>query len=64
MANCSISGRVTLVGNCFLGRGSTIRQGVRVGKNSILGMGSAVLCDIDQDIVAYGVPAKFKKNLL
>jgi UDP-3-O-[3-hydroxymyristoyl] glucosamine N-acyltransferase LpxD len=63
MANCSISGRVTLLENCFLGRGSSIKQGLRVGKNSVIGMGSAVLSHIDNDVVAYGVPAKVTKNL-
>jgi UDP-3-O-[3-hydroxymyristoyl] glucosamine N-acyltransferase LpxD len=64
MANCSISGRVTLMNNCFLGRGSSIKQGVKIGRNSILGMGSVIVSDIDKDIVAYGVPAKFKRTLL
>ena len=64
MANCSISGRVILMDNCFLGRSSAVRQGVKIGCNSVLGMGSIVVSDINENVVAYGVPAKVASSSL
>ena len=44
---------------CYVGTGSSIRNGVTVGKNSLIGMGSVVTKDIESDSVVYGAPAKF-----
>ncbi len=41
-----------------IGIGSTLREKVWIGRDSVIGAGSVVLDDIPDDTVAYGVPAK------
>jgi acetyltransferase-like isoleucine patch superfamily enzyme len=56
-------GPVTLKKNCRIGSHSIIMPGVTVGQNSIVGAFSFVNKDIPANAVAFGVPAKFAKNL-
>jgi acetyltransferase-like isoleucine patch superfamily enzyme len=42
--------------------GTLIRAGVRVGKNSVIGMGSLVVRDVPSNSVVFGVPAKGKRG--
>lgn len=57
----NISGN-TMINECVeIGTGSCIIQGKVINKNSIIGAGASVIRDIDEDIVAVGVPAKPKK---
>jgi sugar O-acyltransferase (sialic acid O-acetyltransferase NeuD family) len=52
-----------LVGNCsFLAINVILKQGVRIGSNSIIGMASVVYKDIPNDIIALGNPARPMKN--
>lgn len=48
--------------NTFAGAGSTIIQGIKIGANVIIGAGSTVVCNVDQDTVTYGTPAKVVKR--
>jgi hypothetical protein len=52
------SGKVVVEDNVFIGVGSIILKGVRIGKNSIIGAGSVVTHDIPQNSVAAGNPCK------
>ena len=56
-------GKVTLKKNCKIGSHSTVMPGVTVGVNSIIGAHSLVLCDIPDNVVAFGVPAKVVRKL-
>jgi acetyltransferase-like isoleucine patch superfamily enzyme len=56
-------GRVTLKKNCKIGSHSTILPNVTVGENSIIGAHSLVLCDIPDNVVAFGVPAKVIRGI-
>jgi sugar O-acyltransferase (sialic acid O-acetyltransferase NeuD family) len=55
---------VTLAGNlhveadCYLGQACTVRQFVRVGRNSLIGMGAVVVRDVPPDSVMAGNPAR------
>jgi UDP-3-O-[3-hydroxymyristoyl] glucosamine N-acyltransferase len=60
MANCDISGRVVIGEGCWIGQSSAIRQGVRIGDKSLVGMGSVVVKDVKAGVVVMGVPAKEK----
>jgi carbonic anhydrase/acetyltransferase-like protein (isoleucine patch superfamily) len=52
------SAPVIIENNVFIGAGSKIMKGVRIGCNSVIGAGSVVTKDIPQDSIAAGNPAK------
>lgn len=56
-------GTVVLKNNAKLGSHSTVLPGVTIGKNSIIGAHSLVTCDIPDNVIAFGVPAKVIRNL-
>ena len=56
-------GEVVLKRNCKIGAHSTIMPGVTVGENAVVGAMSFVNCDIPDNCVAVGVPAKIIKSI-
>ena len=54
---------VVLGDNCFIGAGTTILKGVRVGENAVVGACSLVTKDIPANVVACGNPCKIIKKL-
>lgn len=54
---------VVIEDNVFIGTGSIILKGVRVGKNSVIGAGSIVTKDIPENCIAAGNPAKVLSHL-
>ena len=56
-------GRVKLKKNCKIGSHSLVMPGVSIGENSIVGAMSFVNCDIPDNCVAVGVPAKVIKKI-
>ena len=46
----------------FIDIGSTIIQGIKIGKNVTIGAGSVVIKDIPDDVLAVGNPVKIEKN--
>ncbi|SHJ50129.1 acetyltransferase [Paramaledivibacter caminithermalis] len=59
----SLSGYVNVENGAFLGTGCNVRDGVKIGKWSIIGVGSAVVKDIPSYSLAYGVPAKIIRGI-
>ena len=55
-------GKVVLKENCRIGSHSVIMPGVTVGENTVVGAMSFVNCDIPNNCVAVGVPAKVIKS--
>ena len=51
-------GCIEIQDNVFVGAGSTILYGVRIGSNVIIGAGSLVNKDVPSNSVAVGVPAR------
>jgi len=49
---------VIIEDNVFIGFGSIILKGVRIGKNSVIGAGSVVIFDIPENTIAAGNPCK------
>ncbi len=58
-----IASNVTIGNYCFIGIGTTISNNITIGDNCIIGASSLILKSIEDDCLAYGVPAKsFKKK--
>lgn len=60
--NVAISGDVTVGDGTYLAVGVSVLQGMRIGSNSVVGMGSVVLRDIPDNVIAMGNPARPMKN--
>lgn len=56
------SKKVTIGSNVWIGMGTIILPGVNIGDNSIIGAGSIVTRDIDENVIAYGQPCKPKRS--
>lgn len=58
----TLSGNVK-IGECsWIGAGTCVKQGITIGKNCMIGMGSVVLKDIPDNVIAYGSPCRVIKN--
>lgn len=62
-AHSIVGGRVKIGKGAHIGLNSTIREDLKVGNYSILGMGSVLLSDMDDKSVYAGNPAKFLKKI-
>jgi len=49
---------VVVEDDAVLCAGAIVKAGVRIGKNSVVGMGAVVTEDVPPNVVVYGVPAK------
>lgn len=56
--HCEHLGCIEVMDNCFLGQGSTILSGVRIGPNAVIAAGSVVTHDVPEGTVVAGVPAR------
>ncbi|KAL6625513.1 trimeric LpxA-like protein [Neocallimastix sp. 'constans'] len=54
---------VHLKKNCWIGAGVTILPGVTIGENSVIGAGSVVTKDVEDNVLAVGNPAKVIKKI-
>ena len=54
---------VVLKKNCKIGSHSVVMPGVTVGENAVVGAFSFVNKDIPANVVAFGIPAKVKREL-
>ena len=61
--NAALAGGVIVGANTHVGIGSCIIQCVKIGADCIIGAGSVVVRDIADGSVAYGNPAKVRRNL-
>lgn len=58
-----ISAPVVIEDDVWIGTGSTVLQGVKIGKGSIIAAGSVVTKDVPEKVLVAGVPAAIKKSL-
>ncbi|MBN1905481.1 MAG: acyltransferase [Deltaproteobacteria bacterium] len=56
-------GPVVLKRNSKIGSHSTVMPGITIGENSIIGAHSLVSCDIPDNVIAFGVPARIVKSI-
>lgn len=57
---CHLSGEVNIDYNVWIGTGTNIIQRIKVGNNTIIGAGSVVIRDVQENSLYVGVPAKRK----
>lgn len=57
-AGTIIGGHVEIKDNSFIGSGVTVRDNTTIGAECIVGIGSNVVADLRDRVVAYGNPAK------
>lgn len=53
-----LAGRVIVGCSTWVGIGAIVIDGIRIGKESLIGAGAVVARDIPDNVVAYGVPAR------
>jgi sugar O-acyltransferase (sialic acid O-acetyltransferase NeuD family) len=58
MPSVNISGNVTINERVYIGVQSAIRQGISVGNDSVIGMGSVVVKNVPDSCTVVGNPAK------
>lgn len=58
-----LGGEVCIGRHTHIGSNSTIKQQLQVGFNVIIGMGSVVTHNIENNVIAYGIPCKKVKKL-
>lgn len=54
----NLAGYVHVEADCYLGQGCTCRQNIRIGRGSLIGMGSVVVKDVPPNSVMVGNPAR------
>jgi len=54
----SLAGFVHVEAGCYLGQACTVRQYLRIGRGSLIGMGSVVIADVPPNSVMVGNPAR------
>lgn len=57
-------GPISIGDGTWIGGNVTITDGVKIGKNCIIGAGSTVTKDIPDNVMAVGLPAAVKKQLI
>lgn len=58
-----VAGRATIGERTFIGTGSRVIDKIRIGANCVIGAGSVVINDIQDNAVAYGIPAKVRRHV-
>jgi sugar O-acyltransferase (sialic acid O-acetyltransferase NeuD family) len=58
----TISSNVRVGTQTMIGAGTVVRDGISIGRNCVIGMGSVVLKDLPDDVVAYGNPCVVVKT--
>ena len=61
-SGATLAGYVTVEEDCYLGQSCTVRQSLRVGRNSMVGMGAVVVRDVPPGCVMAGNPARKLKD--
>ena len=54
----SLAGEVQIESGCYLGQACTVRQQVRIGQDSLIGMGAVIVKDVPANSVMAGNPAQ------
>lgn len=58
-----LGGRVSVGRASWIGIGTTVKDRVTIGAGTLIGAGSVVVDDIQENVVAYGVPARVVRRV-
>ena len=58
----TICGQVSVGDMCLIGANSTVHQGVNIGAHTIIGAGAVVIDNIENHVIAVGIPARVMKT--
>lgn len=61
--NATMGGASRLGTFSHLGLGAAVLQGLRVGAHTVIGAGAVVTKDVDDYVVAFGVPARIRRRV-
>lgn len=61
-SGCNLAGAVVLEEGVYLGTGTAVIEGRRVGAGSVIGAGSVVIRDVPPGVTAAGVPCRVLKE--
>lgn len=67
-AHSVLSGFTIVSGHCaigeqtYIGIGAAVREDISIGSDTIIGMGSSVICGVPDGVVALGTPCRVKRN--
>lgn len=61
-AGVTVAGFVEIGTHGYIGVGSAVKNRIKLGDNSLVGMGAVVLKDVDDNTVVVGNPGRFLKN--
>jgi len=53
-----VHGSIVIEDNCIIGNNAMLLPNIRIGKNSIVGVGSVVISDVPPNSIVMGVPAR------
>ncbi len=54
---------VTIEDNAIICAGAVLKAGIKIGRNSVVGMGAVVTRDVPENSVVYGNPARIHYNI-
>jgi UDP-N-acetylbacillosamine N-acetyltransferase len=57
-----LAGRVTVGEQTFVGAGCTVRDRIKIGARALIGCGSVVVEDVADNVVAFGTPARARRE--
>jgi len=57
-SNVGLAGSVHVEAGCYVGQAATVRQYLRLGRGSLIGMGAVVVKDVPANAVVVGNPAR------
>ena len=57
-SNAFVGAKTSIGDTYFLGPNSAVRDGLNIGHDSVIGMGSVITKSVDVNSVCYGNPAK------
>ena len=56
--NVALGGKCNIGENSYIGMSVPVKEGITIGSDTVIGMGSVVLRDIPDGVVAMGNPAR------